>query len=453
MTEQTEQQLLRLSVLLQLEQRARRAVGAELFFLMVNDTATVVSYQQAALWRGDDRDAGRLIALSGVAQVEDGAPYVRWLKAVTAVVGRSADGAVLHLVERESLPSPLAAEWSEWFPPHALWCPLVHAPTGLAGGLLLGRAAPWGEGERQILDHLRETYSQCWALGESGQRRRTIHRFDGLRRRPGRLALAGGLVLAGLAFVPVPRTILAPAEVVPQDPALVRAPFEGVVDAVKVAPNAEVHAGDVLVTLDTSQLRSRNQVAAKALEMAEADYGQASQQALSDPKAKGRLTILESKVEQQQAELDYVRDLLARAEVTAPIDGIAVFDDPTDWIGRPVSVGERIMLVASPRQVELEIQVPVAEVATFDTGSKVLFFRNTAPDQPVEGKVTFASYASAPTAEGVLSYRFRAGFNATDPAELRLGLKGTAKIYGKPRSLALWLLRRPLSVVRQWLAL
>ena len=51
-------QLLRLSTLLQLEQRARQAGAAELRFLMVNDTATVVPYQQAALWQEQDGGDG-----------------------------------------------------------------------------------------------------------------------------------------------------------------------------------------------------------------------------------------------------------------------------------------------------------------------------------------------------------------------------------------------------------
>ena len=57
----------------------------------------------------------------------------------------------------------------------------------------------------------------------------------------------------------------------------------------------------------------------------------------------------------------------------------------------------------------------------------------------------------AATAEGVLAYRFRARLEADEPT-LRLGLKGTAKIYGPPRLLALWLFRRPIAMVRQWLA-
>jgi hypothetical protein len=143
--------------------------------------------------------------------------------------------------------------------------------------------------------------------------------------------------------------------------------------------------------------------------------------------------------------------MLQRADIVAPADGVAVFDDIDEWIGKPVMLGERIMLVASPRDAELEIQVPVADVATFAYGSSVLFFSNIDPDRAARAHLVFASYGSAATAEGVLAYRFRARLEADEPT-LRLGLKGTAKIYGPPRLLALWLFRRPIAMVRQWLA-
>lgn len=126
-------------------------------------------------------------------------------------------------------------------------------------------------------------------------------------------------------------------------------------------------------------MRTRLRVAAKSREIAEAEYGQTAQQALSDPSVKGKLALLQSKIAQQAAEVAFVEEQLRRAEMAAPSAGIAVFDDPNDWIGRPVATGERIMMVADPAQVELEIHVPVADVATFDEGAQTVFFPNVSP--------------------------------------------------------------------------
>ena len=57
-----------------------------------------------------------------------------------------------------------------------------------------------------------------------------------------------------------------------------------------------------------------------------------------------------------------------------------------------------------------------------------------------------------PTVDGGLAYNFRAHLDDA-AGGLRLGLKGTAKIFGPPRPFLLWVLRRPLAVVREWLSL
>jgi len=452
----------RLGQLLQLEHRARRASVEELGFVMVNETAQVVIYQQAALWQTLDTEGGvgRLAALSGVAIPEAQGPYVRWLNRLLTWVASQAgegEGAETRPLTVADLPGgeqgELGRDWAEWLPAHALWCPLARSGGKPLGGLLFARPNPWSEGERQVLSLLAEHYAQCWILTHLPKAR--VPWTGTLVRRRRWLVAAAAILVAG-ALVPVRQSVLVPAEVVPIDPLQIRAPFDGIVDAIPVQPNQSVHSGQVLASLETAQLRSHQRVAVKAREIAEAEYGQAAQEAMTQDKAKGKLAVLRAKIDQQAAEVAYLDDQLSRADLTAPADGIAIFDSPTDWIGKPVSVGERVMLVADPKRVELELQVPVAEAVTFEAGSEVLFFRNVAPEQPIKGRVVFASYASAVTADGVAAYRFRAHVQAPGDESgegLRIGLKGTAKLFGPRRPLALWLLRRPLAVVRQWLPL
>jgi len=439
-------QLLRLGALLQLEQRARAASRNELEFLIVKETAGIVAYQQAALWQNPATGTAPLV-LSGVAAPDEGGPYYRWLDRVVAAIARGEHARESHLVSAADLPEALAREWPEWFPAQALWCPLTWRDGVLVGSLLLGRTDPWNDGERQLLDALAGTYAQSLLLH---QRIRETGFWRRLPTKRGPLGIAAALLLL-VALLPVRESVLAPAEIAPIDPAPVRAPFDGVVGALQVAPNQPVHAGQALVSLERTQLQTRYAVTQKALDMAREEYSDTSQQAMSDDKAKARLAMLSSKVDQEQAELAYDRDMLDRAEITAPSDGIAVFDDSSEWIGKPVALGERIMMVASPTHTQLQIEVPEASVVSFEPGSEVVFFSNLSPDQPLYGRLVFASYASTATADGVMSYAFRA---ALDPGVTpRLGLKGTAKIYGPRKALVLWLLRRPIAVVREWLSI
>ncbi|MGN6084627.1 efflux RND transporter periplasmic adaptor subunit [Trinickia sp.] len=443
-------QLLRLGAVLELERRARAAAREELGFLIVNETAGVVPYQQAALWRTDPSDGERLV-LSGVASAERGGPYYLWLERVfAAVMGEGTAGAQadpLRAIVPADLPEPLAAEWLEWFPAQALLCPLGWRDRAPAGYLLLGRADAWTDSDRQLLEALAGTFAQSLLLHRQVRKPSVVAQLA-VRKRA--LAVAAAVLLA-IALFPVRESVLAPAEVVPVDPAPVRAPFDGVVGALRVEPNQVVRAGQPLVSFDQTQLQTRYEVAKKALDMAREEYADTSQQAMSDDRAKARLAMLSSKVDQDQAELAYDEDMLQRAQITSPVDGVAIFDDSSEWIGKPVVLGERIMVVASPARTQLQIEVPASSVVSFAPGAEVVFFSNLQPDRPAYGKLTFASYSSTAAADGVMSYAFRASL--AQASMLRLGLKGTAKIYGPRRSLVLWLLRRPLTVVREWLSI
>jgi len=441
-------QLLRLTALLQLEQRARRAARDELGFVMVNETASAIPYQQAVLWQWDGRGAGRVAAVSGVAVPDTRGPYLTWLARVLTAVAHDGAAGAIHPFTATDLPEALRAGWEEWLPAHALWVPLTGLHGDLPGALLLVRAEPWSDADRHVLTYLAEAYAHAWVLAQV-RRPRVPWARRWSRGRIGAAAAVLGLVALGA--LPVRQSVLAPAEVVPRAPVLVRAPIDGVIDRFHVESNQEVRAGQPLLSLDATALTTRLKVAQKTQEVAQAEYLQAAQQAVFDPRAKARLALLQGRIEQQTAEVDYLRGLLERIEVAAPAAGIAVFADAGDWIGKPVTLGERILMLADPRAVELDIRLPVGDAVALEAGAEVAFFRNVAPDRPVRARVTSIAYRAEPTLAGGLAYRLEAAFDA-DQAPLRIGLEGTAKIYGETAPLAWSLLRRPLARLLQWLA-
>jgi multidrug resistance efflux pump len=432
------QQLLRLAGVLQLQERARTASREELPFVIVNETVQAVGYDQAALW---DARGPRVVAVSGAAQPEPTSPYVLFLERLCRRIAASEAISDVHTPPRVACD----ADWREFLAPHALWCPLVERRP--VAGLLLARQDPWTEGERQLLAALCGAYAQSWELARARRARPRITPWRRLRR----LAIViVGVVALTLSFLPVSSTAVAPAEVTAANPVFVRAPFAGVVDSISVAPNAEVHAGEVLVRLDRHQLDAQQHVAAKSVEVAQAQLRQAAQEAIADPRAREQLAPLRGKLEEAQADLEYRRTLLERADIPAPADGVAVFNDPGEWIGRPVETGERIMLVAPPTSARIEIELPVADAVTLSEGARVIFFDNINPDHPTEGRLVFASYATSLSRSGVLAYTGRA--DLAPGTALRLGLKGSAKIFGPRRPLVLWLLRRPLAWLRELFA-
>lgn len=430
-----------------MERQARMAGSVqELEFLMVNETRQLVPYRQAALWFAPERDAGRVTALSGVAEVDVQVPYVAWLTRVMKRLSTRMDDAGVHLLGVEDLPEEQRDGWLEWFPGYALWCPLRTPDGSHLGGIVLAREQPWQDGERHILDHLAETWAHALELLLLKRRRRWW------RFRKGETWLKPVLALAlfGLMWLPVRQSVLAPAEVTAWEPTLVRAPLEGVVDRLHVQPNEAVQAGQPLLNLDDVTLKNRLEVARRTLEITQAKHRQAAQQAVFDKESQAHLEILKREMEKQTAEAAYLEELLERIQVRAPRAGIAVFDDVNDWLGRPVAMGEKILLIADPRQVELTLQLPADSAIPLQPGGDVLLFLGIDPEHPLDAVLSFISYQPAPVPEGFLAYRLRAGFR--DEAGMpppRIGLRGTAKVYGERVTLFHYLFRRPLAALRQ----
>jgi hypothetical protein len=442
-------ELLGLGALVQLAKRARSAATIEeLAFIAVNETHGLVPYRQAALWRRDAPGAGRILAVSGVPAIERDAPFGLWLERVLAACDRDNPEAAGRAFSAADLPAELGREWAEWLPARALWLRLPGRDGTPLGALLLARDQPWQEGDGRLLGELVDIYGHAWAALRGPQR----YAWRRLWHRSHRLKAAVAVVIFGLLWLPVTQSALAPAEVVPLDPAVVRAPLDGVIEQVVVQPNQEVKPDQLLLTLDPNTVQNRLEVARKALDVAEAEYRQAAQQSLVDDKSRSQLAALQGRLEQRRAEVAYVASLLDRLSVKADRAGIAVFEDRNDFTGRPVTIGERILTIADPNRAELEIRLSVPDAITLEPGAPVALFLNVAPERPIHAVLRYASYEATPSPDGVLSYRLKATL-ADRQAPPRIGLKGTAKIYGQRVSLFYFLMRRPLAAVRQVLGL
>lgn len=438
------------ATLLQLEREARHAPDEPaLRFVIVNRTRTLLEYRQAVLARLDADNRLRVVAVSGVPELDRNAPFIRWqermLRCLLPV--DSKDSPLPRAVTAEDVDARDAREWPEWSASHGLWCPLVEGDGRQVGGLWLSRERPWAEAEKMLAGQLADCYAHAWAaLG----RRRRFNRLVALPRR--RTVVIAAVIAASLLFVRVRESVLAPAEVVPHDPVIVAAPLQAVIAGFDVKPNQLVKKGQELFHFDDTRFQAKYQVAEKSLSVARAELLEASQSAFSSAKSSAQTGILRARIALRTAERDYAQQQLQRTVVRAGRSGIAVYTDPDDWVGKPVVVGERIMQLADPKDTRLRIDLPVANAISLKRGTEVVLFLDTAPLHPLHATVTRASYAAEPTSGGVLAYRIYARF-ASGTSPPRIGLQGTARIYGGRVALAYYLLRRPISTVRRWFGL
>jgi hypothetical protein len=436
------QQLLRLTLLLQLERRARQALSKELPYVLVNETAELIPYRQALLWR---KDINQIESASGVVKPEPNSPYVLWLKSVFAVIDFPQEAHVIFSFTADDVLPELAKDWSEWLPHYGLRIPLP-SPGEINYWLVLFREDDWNDAEIHLLSYLAEAYGHALALAQVTS---PVTRWREKLKQKKLQTLIGGVLLL-LLFFPVRQSVLTEAEVTPYQPNMVRAPLEGIVEKFYVQPNEAVKVGQKLFSLDQTELHSRIQVAKEKRDSAQTDYLQTTQQAMLDPTFKSKLAGLKSKWEQESAEVEYVQSLVNRSDVTATLNGVTVFDDPNDWLGKPVKQGEKILAVADPNAVELEVHLPMEDLITLEQGAEVLLFSNISPHKPLEAKLNYFSYRASPTPADVMAYRLKATF--VDKQSLpRLGYHGTAKLYGTHRPFILWLLRKPIRTLRLWM--
>lgn len=439
---------------LDLSRRARHAADvAELGFIAVNDTHLLAPYRQAALWF---EDTG-VSVLSGVLQPELNAPYVHWLKRLCRGLAKSHEEAAT--IGAADVPRRESLEWDEWLPAYGLWLPIVAAQDNSlpsSGGLLLARDYPWESDEIAMLAEWVDVWRHAWHARFRPSpwswhvwRDRIQEKLRPEDEQPWwkqrRFNLAIGLFT--VALFPVRLTVLAPGELVPANPSVIRAPLDGVVDRFSVRPNEMVKSGQPLFDFDQAQLVSRYEVASQSLATAEAEYRQFAQLAVTDSKSKAQLAVVQGKIAERKAEAEFLRGQLERSRVLAPREGIVLFDDPTEWIGKPVVTGERIMRIAAPDDVEVEAWLPVGDAIPLDADAEVTLYLNASPLSPVSATIRYAAHDAVERPDGSYAYRVRASLDGKTGH--RVGLKGTAKLHGGWVPFTYWILRRPLATVRQ----
>ena len=440
-----------------LGRRARQAAdAAELRFILVNETHQLAPYRQAVLWLKDEG----VVAFSGVAGIDANAPLVLWLNRFLRALNEEDGLAAPRIVDTASLAAEDAAEWTEWLPASGVWLPL-RAPgsTRIVGGLLLAREAAWQGNELALLGEWSEIWSHAydrttergllasWRRG--GRAQPASGRGVGARLQRWR-GVAAALAALAFCFFPVHLSVLAPGELVPLNPSIIRSPLDGVVERVLVVPNQSVAQGQPLFEFDRAGMQSRLEVARQALASTYADSRLKGQRALFDAESKAQLAIVQTQIAERRTEVAYLEKINRRGVVESPRAGLALFDDATEWIGRPVTTGERIMVVADAASVEVEAWLAPSDAIELAAGSAATLYLNAAPLEPVKASLSYVAHEASERPDGSYAYRVRAAVIVNAPGQ-RVGLKGTVKLEGERVTLAYWVLRRPLAGLRGWL--
>ena len=437
-----------LALFMRLEAAARDAVDlVELRHLLANETRKLNRARQIFVVEIDGVGRPRVTAISSLDAVNRQSEVVAGVEALVARLGRDAGLAAPVELRLPAYCDPQSALADSYPFPELAWSPLADRNKRVFAGLLFTRDTVWTASEIAVSSRLASVYAHAWReLATSG-------RFGSRRVRPAGWPLwAAAAALLSLAL-PVPMTALAPIEIVAASPSVIAAGMDGVIEAVAVDPSAVVKEGDVLVRLSDTTLRNRLEVAEQEVLVAEARVRQATILAFSDPRGRHDLGLAEAELALKRAEHAFARDLLAKTVIRAPAHGIAVYADRKALIGRPVATGERIMEIADPATVEARIDLTVPDAVALVADSTVRLFLDVDPLEPWSGVVVRSDYRAQPSQTDVLAFRAVARLSTDRRPVPRIGLRGTAQVRGATTVLGLYLFRRPLTALRQWIGL
>lgn len=438
-----------LLALLRVEQEARDAANErELVLLMVNETRKLTRARQIFIAMPGPTGALQIEGVSSIPVIDRDAPLVAFFERLARSAAKGPRGDGIGPLE---MPEEGEDEAADAYPFRKLvWVPLRHGNGPVRGALILAREDAWTDKELVIARRLAQTYAHALRAlkGRDPISLRRIlksHRWH---------AMAVATIFALLLFVRVPISALAPVEIRPRDPFVVAAPIDGVIDSIVVEPNQKVVKGDLLVTLADTTLRNRYEVAAREVQVAQAKLKQSNQIAFTDPRGMHEIGIARAELALKLAERDFARDLLEKAEIRAQRDGLAIYSDKQELIGRPVAVGERILEVADSSAIEARIELPVSDAIALSPGAAVRLFLDTDPLKPWTATVRRSDYKAKVGENDVVSFRVIADIEPTaEGAMPRLGVRGTAQVSGDDVTLGFYLFRRPITAVRQWLGL
>ena len=106
------------------------------------------------------------------------------------------------------------------------------------------------------------------------------------------------------------------------------------------------------------------------------------------------------------------------------------------------------MTIADPSKIEFLIWLPVKDSIVINENADTNIFLDINPMSSYKGKILRSTYEPELSPEEVLSYKLISSFEGNKDTP-RIGLRGTAKVYGNRTILFYYLFRKPITFIRQ----
>jgi RND family efflux transporter MFP subunit len=429
---------------------------------IVNAPHAVIPYDRAAIAL-EQRGRFKLSAVSGVTEVHADAPDIaplnsilQWAALAEEIVNVRQDA---ETGEIKSDREETIAKFKKYFAEskmHAFYAMPLNDDSGRVGILSLESRDP---------DFLTPTHielleilaSQATVALRNAQmykevpfisllepvldRKRRFMALEKTRRTLITVATAAAVIF--LVIMPLPMRLDGDATVAPGHRAQIQPEFEGVVAKVLVREGEPVRQGQVIAEMDSWDRRT-------AVAASEAKYQSALLQmdhslASNDGAEAG---IQRVQADYWKSEVAHAHEMLDRAQLRSPIDGVVATPHVDTFAGRHLQFGDTFAEVVDTSSAIIDVSIDAADVGLLRPGQTVAVKLNSYPTRTFHGQVAVVS----PQGEIRGDDRFffaRVAISNPDGA-VRTGMEGRAKVstgwhisgYVLFRKPAIWLYSR-----------
>ena len=439
---------IKIARLIGLEKKVREALSKdELNFILVNEIREIVDFTNAFLLKQTPIGTFNVEAISDLAIVDRTAPLVTFIEKIVNHKDHNQPKDIIN-IDIQDFAKKNKLTKNKNLPNILILIPIHSPQKGHQGFVAINKESVINDSEIELLKHLSGTFGHAFnSFISTFPIKESIKKYFSGKNKWKTI-----VIILLIIFFPVSMTTTAPVEVVAKNPSLITAPFNGVIKKIIVNNNDTVESGDLLAVLEDNDLINQYNLAKQTLQVAEKELLRTRQSSFSDNTEKSKLAELQSQVLLKKAEMNYANEKLEMTKIVSSINGVAIVENTLDWQGKPVNVGEKIMTIADPNLVEFLIWLPVKDSIIINNKAKVKIFLDINPINSLKGKVLRASYKPYLSPSEVLSYKLVSSLNENQETP-RLGLRGTAKIYGSRVTLFYYLFRKPITYMRQFIGI
>jgi len=270
-----------------------------------------------------------------------------------------------------------------------------------------------------------------WLLGKAGESlRQLLAKLLGPRHIVMKLATTACIALVVfMALVDSQYRVTADAALEGQVQRAVVAPIDGYINSSDIRAGDIVQTGQLMGELDDKDLKLEYEKLTS-----EKNQHIREQRSAMAAHERAEASILSAQIEQSRAQLRLVEEQLERLHIVSPFDGVVVSGDLSQSLGSPVARGDVLFEVAPLDAYRLILKVNENDVRTINVGQTGKLRLSSIPGDtlPISiAKITPVAEAS----EGSNYFRVEARLHS-EPAQLRPGMEGVAKIEIGERKLA-----------------